>query len=152
MKFAGKTIAAAALAGVVTAFSAQAAEPDDAIKYRHYLMEVVGGHTNNFFAILQGKVEHKDALLYHAKGIADASEHVIAAFKQNTAGQGSAETESKDEIWEDWDKFEAAANKMTEASKAMVAVLEAGDTDGIGAAAQALGGSCKGCHDDFREE
>ena len=150
MKFSLGTLAAVALAGSIGFSAAQAAEPDDAIKYRKSVMEVVGGHTGAFFAILQGKVDHPDALLYHAKGIADASNHAPAAFEQNTAGQGDEKTTAKDDIWADGSDFGEDMDDFKTAAVALATAVESGDMAAIGPAAGALGNACKHCHDDFR--
>ena len=90
----------AVMACFVAPAVAQDADPDEAIKYRKEAMKIVGGHTVSFFAILQGKVPHQDALVYHAQGLAAASAQAGATFEQNTAGQGSEKTTSKDNIWD----------------------------------------------------
>ena len=152
MKSALKTLAMAAIAGTLGLGAVQAAEPNDAIKYREQVMEVVGGHTGAFFAILQGKVDHPDALLYHAQGIAAASEHVAAAFEQNTAGQGDAKTTAKDKIWADDSDFMEDVDEFKEAAIALATAVESGDMAAIGPAAGELGKACKHCHDEFRTE
>lgn len=142
------SIAAAALfAAPVSAES----DPNEAIKFRKAIMEVVGGHTVALFAILQQKVPHQDALVYHAEGLAAISKHTKPAFEQNTAGKGTEETLAKDNIW-DGPEFNDGMAKLETASADLAAALKSGDGAAIGPAAQALGGSCKGCHDKFREE
>ncbi len=152
MKFAIRT---ALLAGLMmpmmgAAVSADDADPNDVIKYRQGIMEVVGGHTGAFFAILQGKVPHQDALAYHAQALADAATHALAAFEQNTAGQGSEEHTAKDEIWSEWEDFAKKMKDFETASAALAEAAASGDMAQIGPAAGPLGGSCKACHDDFR--
>lgn len=130
---------------------AQAAEPDEAIKYRKAVMEVVGAHTIAIFAIMQGKVPHGDALTYHADGLAAATKHTKPAFEQNTAGQGTEETTAKDSVWDGPEFIERLGGLETAAGN-LATAIKAGDGAAIGLAAKDLGGSCKGCHDKFREE
>jgi len=141
--------------GLLVAFSApvvaQAAEADDAIKYRKWVMGTVGDHTQAFFAILQGKVPHQDALVYHAQGLADAAAHSKAAFEQNTVGEGSEKTTSKASVWEGPD-FNAGLDSLATNSAALAAAMGAGDMAAVGAAADAVGKDCKSCHDKFRVE
>lgn len=152
MKSVLKSVSVVIVAGLAGLGAAQATEPDEAIKYRQALMEVIGGHTGAFFAILQGKVDQPDALVYHAQGIANASVFVADAFEQNTAGQGDAETESKDDIWSDWDGFAEDVAAFEAASTALAAAVEAGDMGAIGPAAGALGAACQDCHKGFRTD
>ena len=152
MKSVLKSVSVAIVSGVIGLSAAQATEPDDAIKYRQALMEVVGGHTGAFFAILQGKVDQPEALAYHAQGLANASAYVLSAFEQNTAGQGNAETESKDNIWSDWEGFAEDVAAFEAAATALAAAVDAGDMAAIGPAAGALGAACQDCHNDFRTD
>jgi len=152
MKKSGMRLAVLAL---VAAFAmpvmAQAAEADDAIKYRKWIMGTVGNHTQAFFAILQGKVPHQDALVYHARGLADAASHAKAAFEQNTAGEGTEKTTAKDKVWEGPD-FNAGLDSLAADTAALADAVEAGDMAAIGPLAGAVGKDCKTCHDTFRDE
>ena len=40
---------------------------------------------------------------------------------------------------------------MTEAAK-LAELADAGDAEGFAAQVKSVGGTCKGCHDDFREK
>lgn len=140
-------VSAAVFAAPVSAES----DPNEAIKFRKAVMEVVGGHTVALFAILQQKVPHQDALLYHAEGLAAIAKHAKPAFEQNTAGKGTEETTAKDKVW-DGPEFVERLGGLELASANLAAALKSGDGAAIGPAAQELGGACKGCHDKFREE
>jgi cytochrome c556 len=146
--FRSMIVAGVFAAGVVPAL-ADDAKPEDAVKYREAVMSVIGGHTGAFFAILQGKVPHKDALSYHANAIAAASEHVGPAFEQDTTGTKS---EAKDAIWADKAKFDKHVQDFEQAAKTLASAVDSGDMAAIGPAAKNLGGACKACHDDFRQE
>ncbi|MEN3974121.1 cytochrome c [Emcibacter sp. SYSU 3D8] len=152
MKFA---VRSALVAGVLSiavlpnAFAEDKAE--DAVKYREALMEVVGGHTQSFFALLQGKVSHPEDLAWHADSLAEASKRVKGAFVQNTAGSG-AKTEAKDGIWAAGSEFTKLAGDFETAAANLSAAVKSKDQAAIGAAAKALGGACKGCHDKFKED
>lgn len=62
------------------------------------------------------------------------------------------ETEAKAAIWENMADFGAKGKAMHEAGTAVIAAANAGDGAAFGAALQKLGGTCKACHDDYREE
>lgn len=132
-----------------SAFAEDKAE--DAVKYREALMEVVGGHTQSFFALLQGKVSHPEDLAWHADSLAEASKRVKGAFTQNTAGSG-VKTEAKDAIWAAGSEFNKLAGDFETAAAALSAAVKSKDQAAIGAAAKGIGASCKGCHDKFKED
>lgn len=148
-------VRAALCAGVLTiavlpsAFAEDKAE--DAVKYREGLMEIVGNHTKSFFAILGGKVTHPDDLAWHADSIAEASKRVKGAFAQNTAGSG-VKTKAKDGIWASGSEFTKFAGDFETAAANLSKAVASKDQAAIGAAAKALGGACKGCHDKFRQD
>jgi len=53
-------------------------------------------------------------------------------------------------VWEEKDAFDAIFAQAKEHAMAIKAAAEAGDTAGIGTAAQALGGLCGQCHNKYR--
>ena len=106
-----RRITAFVLAGMLAAVSliglaAAEAEPDNAIKYRKAVMSVVGGNMSGLVMIAKGEVEHAEALAAHAQMLAETSELSLAAFRQNTDGQGRERTTALGKIWSDWDDFE----------------------------------------------
>ena len=71
------------------------------------------------------------------------------------AGSGPADgikTDGLQAIWEKPEEFKQQADKFVAEATKFQALAQAGDLAAIGAGMQALGGTCKGCHDKFREE
>lgn len=62
------------------------------------------------------------------------------------------ETEAKASIWANMDDFGAKGKAMHEAGAEVITAANAGDAAAFGAALQKMGGTCKACHDDYREE
>lgn len=124
------------------------ADAEGEIAYRKGVMKVVGGHMSAMGAILRKGV-HTDDLGYHADGMAD-----IAAIAPNVfpAGSGEGKTDSLPAIWEQPEAFKVAMDKFVAAADGMSAAVDSGDRSKIGPAIKALGGSCKGCHDDFKAD
>jgi len=118
------------------------------IKYRKSVMEAVGGHMGAMAAILRNQV-HSDELAFHADAMAKLSKLVPNIFPE---GSGEGKTEAKAEIWQDPEAFKAAMDKFVTAANGMSEVAASGDMKRIGPAIKALGGSCKGCHDDFQDD
>lgn len=118
------------------------------IAYRQAVMEVVGGHMKSIGSILRGKV-HMEDLKFHTDGMRGVSAIVPNVFP---AGSGEGKTESLPAIWEKPVEFKAAMDKYVKAANDLADVVDASDMKNLGASVQALGQSCKGCHEDFRED
>ena len=116
--------------------------------YRHGVMEAIGGHMTAMVTILRKGV-HQDELALHARGIAALAEIAPDIFP---AGSDVEKSESLPAVWENRAEFDAAMIKFVEAAKVMEQAAETGEMAQIGPAIEGLGGACKGCHDDFREE
>ena len=115
-------------------------------KYREGIMNSAKGHMTSMVAILRGRV-HFENLAIHARGMADVAGIMPTVFPE---GSMTDTSESLPEVWSDaagfknaMDRFVAAANQMAEAASS-------GEMSEVGPAMQALGQSCKGCHDDYR--
>jgi cytochrome c556 len=70
------------------------------------------------------------------------------------AGSGPADgikTEALQAIWEKPAEFKAEIDKFVAEAAKFQALAQAGDVAAIGEGMKALGGSCKSCHDKFRE-
>lgn len=132
-----------------------AVDADEEIKYRQNVMKSVGGHTTALVSILKGKVAHKDAILVHATGLANASTAsvVAAAFKENTHGKGSEKTTTTAKVWEEWDKYTEAIARLEKATAEIKVLAEEGKLTDFDQLKPALK-ECGECHRDsgFREK
>jgi cytochrome c556 len=150
--FPSMLMAAAALAGFVTALpaAAQFAKPEDAIKYRKAAFTVMAAHFGRVAGMANGKIP------FDAKMAADNAEIATMVSKLPYAGfvDGSdkGETKADPKIWAERDKFNAAATKMQEEMVKLNAVAKGGNIDMIKAAVGDTGKACKGCHDTYRKE
>jgi len=145
------TVLACALAGGVAGAAFAQAAPDDAVKYRQTIFETLGANITGVVMNLKGEVSFPDSVPIHARTLADTAPLVLPAMEQNTAGEGSAETEALDKIWDNWDDFAAKADDMQVAATRLAELAEGGDMQAIGAQVQELGGTCKACHDEYRD-
>lgn len=71
------------------------------------------------------------------------------------AGTSSADVKGSDAkpvIWQDGAAFTARHAAFETAGRTLVAAAEAGDATAYGAAFTQFGGTCKACHDAFREK
>ncbi len=135
----------AALMGVGFATPA-AADAAGAIKYRQSVMKAVGGHMGAMNAILKGLVPHTDDLAGHAHAMAELSKISSKVFPK---GSGAGKTRTKAEVWDRPDDFTKAVAAF-QAAAADLAKTATSNPKAAGSKFQALGKSCKGCHDTFR--
>jgi len=138
-----------ALAGLVAVGSAFAASPDALVKYRENGMHVLGGHMGSIGAIVKGEVDFTDDLATHAAGLAAEAKLVKKAFETKAM---NGDTEAKEAIWSNWEDFASKADDLEKASAELAMAAQSGDMGAIKAAVPAVGKSCKGCHDEYKED
>ncbi len=129
------------------AFAEEAENTEAYVEYREKIMKNIGSQSGAIGDILKHKLPYTDHILVHAKGLQAASRLVLPAFKMKAMKEGS---DAKVEIWQEWDKYTAAAKKLEEASDKLVAAAEKGNMEAVGAAMREVGGSCGNCHKPFR--
>jgi cytochrome c556 len=147
--FSGRTILCAiAVLGFFT--TAQAAgNVDDAIKYRHAVMEEMAAHMSALTLILFDKVDGAAFAQGHVDALARAGAEMDVLFP---AGSGDGDTDALPAIWNNADDFAAAVDKAQAALDAFAAAIPAGDRGATLKAFADAGKSCKGCHEVFRAE
>ena len=144
----------ALLAGLaLTSLSASAqsfAKPEDAIKYRKASFVVTAAHFGRIGAMAQGKAP------FDAKVAVESADIVATMSKLPWAGFGEGtdmgETKAKPEVWKQAAKFKEAADKFQQEAVKLQAAAKTGKEADIKAAFTATAGTCKGCHDDFRNK
>ncbi|SDG75216.1 c-type cytochrome [Roseospirillum parvum] len=138
---------AALLAGATPAFAADA---DAVVEHRKDVMGVAGAGMGAIGCFMKGDCELDGKVLAHlAEAIAFSAEMSIPAFKDPAQGASVKHT-SDPAIWENWDKFEGGLKKMAEAADKLAVAAKDADRKAMGPLVKDLGGTCKGCHDDFR--
>ena len=125
-----------------------AADGEVEANYRQSVMKSIGGHMSSMGTILKNQV-HMGDLVLHADGMAALAGVAPDVFP---AGSGGDKTKALPAVWENPGEFTEAMNRFVEAADAMATAAESGEMSLIGPAIQELGGSCKGCHDDFKAE
>lgn len=130
--------------------AAQFAKPEDAIKYRKSALTLTAAHFGRLGAMAQGKVP------FDAKAAADNAELVATFSKLPWAafveGSDSGDTKAKPDIWKQPAKFKEASDKFQQEAVKLAAAAKSGKEDAFKAAFTATAGTCKGCHDDFRNK
>jgi cytochrome c556 len=151
MKYTTSCASALLLLAMGLPAQAQFAKPEDAIKYRKASFTVMAAHFGRLGAMANGRAP------YDAKAAADNADVVAtlaklpwAAFGEGTDQGGN--TKAKPEVWSDNAKFKDAADKMQAEVVKLGAAAKTGKLDDLKAAVSATGGSCKNCHDNFRNK
>jgi cytochrome c556 len=107
-------------------------------------MKVFGGSAKVLGGMAGGKVAFDAAAAQAAKdALIMASADITAKFEINAADPGS---ESKPEVWTNWEDFTAKAKALNDAALA----IDVTSVEGIQAGMGAIGGSCKSCHTAYR--
>ncbi len=129
-----------------------AADDDDAtVAHRKDVMVVAGAGMGTLGCFMKGDCALDGKVLAAAaKSIAFAGELSQEAF-EDPAEDAMVETTSVPAIWENWETFSGGLQAMTEAADALVSAALEADRAAMGPLMQKLGGTCKECHDNFRD-
>lgn len=125
---------------------------DQAVEYRQALFTVIGGNFTPIGAMLQGRAEFNGAnALKGAERTAQLAAMVGDAFTD--VSKTGAESKASADIWTNRAEFDKLAKDFTDHTATLVAVLKKDNKTASAefkAAATAVAGDCKGCHDKFR--
>ncbi|MEI6546407.1 MAG: cytochrome c [Burkholderiales bacterium] len=128
---------------------AQFAKPEDAIKYRQSAYTLLGTHFGRLGAMVNGRIPYDAKVASYNASLVSTLAHLPGtAFGPGT--DTGLNTRAKAEIWKDPAKFQAAYDKMVDATSKLPAA--AGDPAMLKTAFGATAATCKACHDDFRRE
>ncbi|MQX37147.1 c-type cytochrome [Roseospira navarrensis] len=149
-----KVLTAATAALMIAGVSATPALADDgeaAVQHRKDVMTIAGASMGALGCFMKGECALEGGVLARAaKSIAFAGELAVDAFEEDTR-ESMADTTALPAIWENWDTFEGGLNAMTEAADELAVAAAEADKAAMGPLMQKLGGTCKDCHDNFRE-
>ena len=145
------TILFAAALGSLLALpaAAQFQKPEDAVKYRKAGFTVMGTHFARIGAMAQGRVPFDGAAAAaNADIVVTMSKLPFAGFVDGTGGTEKGMPNAK--VWSEKAKFEAAAKKMQDEVVKLSAAAKTNNLDQVKTAFGAAAGTCKACHDDYR--
>ncbi|HCZ00851.1 MAG: hypothetical protein A3D16_04855 [Rhodobacterales bacterium RIFCSPHIGHO2_02_FULL_62_130] len=143
MKFPTKAIVAGLMLVAGVAF-AETEATDPLVIAQKDLMKSFGGAAKTLGDFAGGKTAFDAAAAEAAKAtLVAGSAEIHVKFEK--AGSDPA-SESKPEIWTNWEDFVAKANGLNTAATA----LDASTLEGVQAGMGAIGGACKACHTAYR--
>jgi cytochrome c556 len=85
-----------------------------------------------------------------ARQIRNAANAMPGWFPAGSGPQPGIKTAAKPEIWTQSAQFRTAMNAFVAQAAVFQTVTNRGNVDAIKAEARKLGGTCKGCHDNFK--
>jgi len=126
------------------------AKPDQLVKQRQAAMTLQGKYFGPISAMAQGKAEYKaDVVAYNASLLNALTRMPWDGFAESTKDVKSAALPA---VYSDHGKFMAAADRSKQAIEALVKASQGSDEAATKAAIGAVGKTCGGCHNDFREK
>jgi cytochrome c556 len=134
---------------LVTAAANAESDPEDIIKYRQNVMKANGAHMAAAGAVLQGKVEYKKDLAYHAKTLQSINHDIPALFPK---GSDFGDTKALDAVWSKRADFEKRSKATQAKADAFAKAATGGDMKAALTKFKELSDSCKACHKDYRKE
>ncbi len=145
----------AALVAFGASGQGQVASEEEAMQVaekRSETMKSMGSSMRTLKGFAGGRGSAEDAAAA-ATVIADAAPTIPALFPAGSGMAALPDSESKEVIWEEWEEFVAATERLGEKAAALQAAIAEGDSGAIGAAFGDLGkNGCGGCHSKFREK
>lgn len=151
-RFAKPLITCLALGSIVAAVGSAAIAadaPDKVIAYRKAVMGSLGAHITAISSVVKGETSYVGHVSAHASAMAAAAGMIPDIFPEGT---GEGDTRAKPEIWQDWAKFEKAAQNLQAQATKLAEVASGGDVAAIGAQLGEVGKACGGCHEPFRKK
>jgi cytochrome c556 len=144
-------LAAAATLGLLAALpaTAQFQKPEDAVKYRKAAFTVMGTHFGRIGAMANGRIPFDGAAAAaNAEVVNVVAKLPYAGFMEGTAG--TEKGTPKANVWTERAKFDAAAKKMQDEVAKLNVAAKANNLDTLKTAFTSAAGTCKSCHDEFR--
>lgn len=143
------TVTAIALGATLALPAVAEPTPEDAAKYRQYVMRALSGHFGALTMTARGLAGDPANMRIHSAALVTLAAEAGPAFAA-AGGAPVEDTEALPAIWEDADGFAAAVDEFAAAAAALDAAIASGDSDAVAAAHRDTGAACKGCHEDYR--
>ncbi len=129
---------------------AQFAKIEDTVKYRKAVFQVMSNHMGRVGAVVKGERPYDKASLEADVAIIETmAKQPWIAFPAGSDITGST---AHPAIWNEPEKYKAAADKMQAEVAKLSAAARTGDLAAVRSAFGSTGQSCKACHDNFRRK
>lgn len=144
-----KHFAIASLATCVAGTVLAQAKPEEEIRYRQSVMNVIGRAFTPMVNMAQEKIPYNKDVVTKNTQIIDT----LAGLPWSAFGAGTekgAPTKADLKVWSEQGKFKESSEKMQQSVAKLSQTVKGGDEKAIKTAIGDLGKTCKSCHDDFR--
>ena len=149
---ANSTKLAAVAAGLLCCgMVAYAASPADTIAARQANFKVMGKGMKAISDQIKSPTPDIAAIKAGAMAIGQSAGKVYGYFPQGTGPESGVKTGALPAIWEKNDEFKGDATKLVKAAAALQGAANSGNVDQVKAQFMAVGGTCKDCHQAFRQ-
>ncbi len=150
MKHIGTLLSAAVIGLVISATAAAQAKPEQLVKQRQAAMTLQGKYFGPLGAMAQGKAPYNAELVRNNAAFLDVlAKMPWDGFAARTKDVKSA---SLPAVFTDTAKFKEAQDRLQSEISKLVSVSKSGDEAAVKAQLGAVGKSCGGCHENFREK
>lgn len=137
--------------GLVAGGPALAQSAEQQVLERKENYKQLGGATKTLSTFVKGEGGTQDDARKAAATLVDLGGKMHGWFPEGTA-IGVGKSEAKPLIWTEMDKFKEKITALNAATPQLVAAVDTGDTGAIGKQLGAVGGTCKACHETYREK
>jgi cytochrome c556 len=147
-----KLAVVSSIAAIFTSAVAIAAvKPETAIHYRQSVYTMIGWNFMPMVEMIKSKTPwDSTAFALHADRIAALAPQLLEGFPEGS--DKGAETEAKADIWKSMDDFKSKMNDLVRESKTLADVAKTGDEAKMRDQFKKTAGTCKACHDKYRNE
>jgi cytochrome c556 len=126
------------------------ATPADQVKSRIASYRELGAAFKNVNDALRGPTPPVMILQISSRTIQNMARAQYTLFPAGTGAEAGVKTKAKPEIWSQAARFRAAQDAFAAQAGAFDRAVRSGNMDAVRAETRKLGGTCKGCHDQFR--
>lgn len=137
---------------VLLAAGPAVAAPADTIAARQQGFKSIGKAFKGVNDELRGGTPSAASVQANARALADLSIKLPGWFPAGTGPEAGVKTGAKPAIWSNPAGFRTAAGNFQKAAANLSTVAAGGNVAAMQAAAKALGATCGGCHDNFRQK
>lgn len=142
--------ATAAISALVMVEATAQVKPEILVKQRQAVMTLQGKYFGPLAAMAQGKAPYNAGVVQRNAGfLANLSRMPWDGFDASTQGVKSAALPA---VYSDSAKFKEAAERLENEASKLYEVSRGGDEGAVKAQIGAVGKSCGGCHETFRQK
>jgi len=127
--------------------AAQFDKAEDAVKYRQSSLALIGHHFGHIVAMATGKAPFDAKAAQQDAAIIET----LATLPWSAFGPGTEGGKTKPGAWKEQEKFKELADNMVAQAPKLAAAAKTGNLDDLKAAFGPMGGTCKACHDPYKE-